>query len=245
MLNKIVSGIMLTLLLASLLTLAFNIPQVKASGTIYIRADGSVDPPTAPIHRSGNLYTLTANIINDAIVVERDNITLDGAGYVVQGPGYGAGVYLSGRSNVTIKGMQISSFYWGIYLYSSSNNTLLKNTVTANVFNASVYPLAGLGILLQSSNHNTILENNVTANQQHGIFLDSSSYNIISGNTITKQWKNSYVYGVLLTFSSNNNTIVQNNVSSNYYGVGLQSSSYNTMARNNVTANGMGISLVE
>ena len=43
--KKIVSGIMLTLLLIGMLTLAFNIQPIKASGTIHIRADGSIDPP--------------------------------------------------------------------------------------------------------------------------------------------------------------------------------------------------------
>jgi hypothetical protein len=40
---------MLALLLMGMLTLAFNIQPVKASGTIYVRADGSVDFPSAPI----------------------------------------------------------------------------------------------------------------------------------------------------------------------------------------------------
>jgi len=49
--RKAVSGIMLTLLLTSMLTLAFSIQPVRASGTIHIRADGSTDPPTAPIFK--------------------------------------------------------------------------------------------------------------------------------------------------------------------------------------------------
>ena len=60
--RKAVSGMMLTLLLMGMLTLAFNIQPVKASGTIYIRADGSIDPPTAPIQRDGDVYTFTNNI---------------------------------------------------------------------------------------------------------------------------------------------------------------------------------------
>jgi hypothetical protein len=55
--RKTVSGILLFLLLVSTLTLAFNIQPVKAEGeTIYIRADGSVYPPTAPIQRVGCFY---------------------------------------------------------------------------------------------------------------------------------------------------------------------------------------------
>jgi len=66
---------------------AFNIQSVRASGTIYIRADGSVDPPDAPIHRDGDLYTLTDNITCDAdgIVIDRNDTTLNGAGYTLRG----------------------------------------------------------------------------------------------------------------------------------------------------------------
>jgi len=51
---------MLTLLLIGMLTLAFNIRPVEASGTIYIRGDGSVDSSTANITSVDNVtYTLT------------------------------------------------------------------------------------------------------------------------------------------------------------------------------------------
>ena len=53
---------------------------------IYIRADGSIDPGTAPISSVDNItYTLKDNIFNQSTVVERDNIVVDGAGYTVQG----------------------------------------------------------------------------------------------------------------------------------------------------------------
>ena len=63
LLRKAVSGIMLTLLLIGMLTLAFNIQPAKASGTIYIRADGSVEPDSAPISSVDNVtYTFFDNI---------------------------------------------------------------------------------------------------------------------------------------------------------------------------------------
>ncbi len=73
MFRRTVSAIMLILILTSMLPLAFNIQPVGANGTIYIRADGSVDPPTAPVQRNGDVYTLTGNITTEAdgIVVSR------------------------------------------------------------------------------------------------------------------------------------------------------------------------------
>ena len=52
---------------------------------IYIRNDGSVEPATAPIERTGNLYKLTGNIVLYTIEIQCDNIILDGAGYTIQG----------------------------------------------------------------------------------------------------------------------------------------------------------------
>lgn len=53
-------AIIMTLLFNGALTLAFNVQIVGAPETIYIRADGSVDPPTAPILNIGNVsYAFT------------------------------------------------------------------------------------------------------------------------------------------------------------------------------------------
>jgi hypothetical protein len=73
LLKRIVSGIMLSLLVISTLALAFNIQPVKASGTIYIRADGSIDLSTATIQSS------TASLLSEPPPTEW-NQTYGGAG---------------------------------------------------------------------------------------------------------------------------------------------------------------------
>ena len=90
--KNVASLAMFTLLLLGMLSLAFNIKPAKAewTGTVYIRSDGSIDPPDAPISSVDNItYTLTGNITSDAdgIVVERSNIIIDGSGYTLQGTG--------------------------------------------------------------------------------------------------------------------------------------------------------------
>jgi hypothetical protein len=87
-----------------------------AVGTVYIRADGSIDPPTAPISTLDNVtYTLTGDIFNSSIVIERDNIVLDGADYTVTGDGTGNGIMLTSRSGVTVRNMAIRNFWGGIF----------------------------------------------------------------------------------------------------------------------------------
>jgi len=61
----------LMLFLGGTMSGVFEVKRVEANGNIYIRADGSVDPPDAPISALDNVtYTFTDNI-NGSIMVER------------------------------------------------------------------------------------------------------------------------------------------------------------------------------
>ena len=231
--SKAVSGIMLMLLFTSMLTLTSNTHPAKATGTIYIRADGSVDPGTAPISSVDNVtYTFTGNIY-DYVVVERNNIVVDGAGNVLQGSGSGNGVYWSGAKNVTIKNTNIKNFQIGVYLKSTSSNLIHGNSITNN------YPAYRncIGIYLRDSPNNNISENNITKNDD-SIMLDWSASNSIYGNNITNNG-----HGIYLSLSKYNSISRNSITSSNYYGIWLKGSSNNNISENNITANNLGIEL--
>jgi parallel beta-helix repeat protein len=252
LLRKTVSGIMVTLLLAGMLTLAFNVQPAKASGTIYIRADGSIDPPTAPISSVDNVtYIFTGNI-NDSIVVERNNIVVDGAGYTVQGTGSGDGISLFGRINVTIKDARISNFDNGISIYysNSSSNSIFGNYIANNnkngVFLAggSNYSINGNniannfnGILLKYPSNSSISENNITTSNFAGIYGYYSSSNNISGNNVTSSNFAGIYLDHSLRYSISGNSIT---VSPNY-GILLDHSIYDSIVGNYIANNGMGI----
>ncbi len=173
--RRLVLVMILLIVLLGILGAASRVQRVEASGTIYIRADGSIDPPTANITSLDNVtYTFTGNV-NDTILVQRDNIVIDGAGYTLQGTGIGVGIALTiGRSNVTIKNVKVKGFGLGIKLYETSNNTIAGNNITDNSW---------YGIHLESSNQNTISDNNITDNDV-GIYLESSSNNFLHGNLL-------------------------------------------------------------
>ena len=98
---KKVSKIILMLLLINVLFLTFNVQPIKAQGGI-IRADGAIDPPTAPIIRDGNVYTSGNSI--------RDNYY---------------DVIIDGSSNFnTISGNNITNNESGIYYDPSDNNSV-------------------------------------------------------------------------------------------------------------------------
>ena len=106
--KKAVSEIMLILLTISMLNLTINIQPAKSewTGTVYIRADGSIDPPDAPITTDDNvIYTLIGNITSDGdgIVVERNNMIIDGKGYTLQSRASGVGIESYDVKNVTVE----------------------------------------------------------------------------------------------------------------------------------------------
>ena len=225
--KRVVSAILLVILLTSMLYSAFKIMPAEAAETIYIRADGSIDPPTAPINTADNVtYTFTGNI-NDSIVIERDNIVVDGAGWEVQGAEttWDSGIDLTGRSNVTIQGMTIKAFGSAITLHESSNIRILRNKITANKAH---------GIVVGWSLNNTISENSIT-NQgagNGGILLGWSSGNTIYKNDIMA---NAYI-GIWLSPSSDN-IIYENNLTANEIGIDFGESSNNIIYHNNFVNN--------
>ena len=192
--RKSFSIVILASLLLSLLTLAFDVQHVKASGTIYIRADGSIDPSTAPISTNDNItYMLTADVF-DTIVVERDNTVVDGNGWTVQGSETSDGFYLSGIYNVIVRNVTIQGFYRGVYAISSSLITISHSNITNNTD----------GVCLGSSSNVTV-SGNIIDNNDYGVYLYSSANNTVSGNTVANNG-----YGVDLWSSSNNNTVSGN-----------------------------------
>jgi len=230
MTRKALSGMMLTPLLVGMLTSAFYIQPVKAGETVYIRADGGVDPDTAPVSSVDNVtYTFTDNIY-DEIVVERSNIVVDGSGYMLQGQGIGYGFYLDNIKNVTIKRTITKKFSIGIMLNSSSFNAVSENNITDN-WN---------GLNLSWSSNNTVSGNDIT-NNGWGVTLYSSSNNTIITNNITKHLyaSESTPVGVQL-FLSSGNTISRNNMTNNYSGVHLYQSSFNTISGNDMANNPYG-----
>jgi len=210
------SGIIVVLLFFGLFAYAFTIQPAKAqTGTIYIMPDGSINPPTAPIKRDGDLYTLTDNITSNAwgIIIERNNMTLNGAGYTIYGPGglHYYGIYVPGvPHNVTIANTTVTNFDNGIVFDPDSyDNVISNNTVEGNYIGIQFSFGTGYGL---HSHGNRVSENNATANFGIGVLFAPGSYNnSILSNTIT--WNDQW--GLWLDGNSLNNTISNNFIAHN------------------------------
>ena len=142
-------------------------PEQIPSG-IRITSAGTVEG-TNLIQQSGNVYTLRGDI-HETIVVLRDGIVLDGAGYTLQGSGNGSGVFLQDRNGVTIKNLKITNFQYGIkftWLYFDSStpksNTVSRNTIANNTY----------GIMLMHSSEGNVFSENLIVNNTYGVSFSS------------------------------------------------------------------------
>jgi parallel beta-helix repeat protein len=211
---------------------------MEYDSTIYIRADGSIDPPSAPIIREGNLYTLVGTIYTNAlegIVIQKSNIILDGAGFELHGPGrLGAlnsyGIAIQDVSNVTIRNINVHEFDFGVNVISASNNIIQGNNATD----------CDVGISLQMASLNKVIGNFGIQNSNYTVFLYSASDNLIEGNLMV----NNGGYGLGLLTNSHRNNILGNTIASTgWYGVYIDYSQNNTLTENNIEDNYGGILL--
>ena len=186
------------------------------------------------------------------MVIGVNGITLDCAGHSITGTGSGKGIFLASKTGVTIKNCVVSGFPSGIFLFTSSSNTLTSNiannnnagivlasfsnfnTLTANIANNNSGDGIGIGAF---SSSNTLTFNTANNNSGGGISLGAFS----SSNNLTSNTANGNNKGIFLVLSSSN-TLTFNTANNNFNGIFLFSSSNsNTITSNIANNNGRGI----
>ena len=209
-------------LLVAVLVFFSQIGVIKAEETIYIRADGSVEGTTT-IQRDGNVYTFADNIYGE-IVVERDDLVIDGANYSLQGNGDGVGIHVPRNGNLEIKNIKIQGFKFAIYFdyYSKNSNIISGNTLTNNTY---------YGIYMSSSHNNSIFGNYIE-DSGTGIQLAESYNNIIFQNKIIGNGK-----GIGFGSGGGSSTVFHNLIADNGYAFTFWASSHNTIYGNNLVDN--------
>ncbi len=208
--KKFASAIVLLLFLSVVMGALSQIGMVKAEDKIYIRTDGTVEG-TDRILRDGDVYTFTGNIVNQSIIVEKDDVVVDGAGYTIEGDGKISAIWLENRRNVTIKNMQITHLGEGIRIMGyCENNAIIGNNITDIGHKTDT----GNAIWITfGASDTTISGNNITGNRV-GIFVYMSGGTIISENCIAAN-------GLGIWISGFDNQIIGNNITDNNVGVSV------------------------
>jgi hypothetical protein len=172
------------------------IQEVKSesANVIVINNDCSVSDTNA-IKRSGNIYSLTGDLYNSPIIIQCNNIILDGKGFTLQGPGgwpTPAALNLT-CTNVTVQNFAIANWEVGI-LDAYNNNAIVHNNVTGNERDIAIYAdnCKVTGNYLGSSdyavrvigNGNIFFQNEIV-NYGFVFYIDSTLGNVITANDIT------------------------------------------------------------
>jgi len=211
------------------------IDNADAGDTIYVyngtySENVDVDKQLTLVGEGADVVTVTAANPNDHVFCVTTNY-VNISGFTATGATgtNSRGIYLHQVQHCKISENNASGNYYGIVLYSSSDNTLTSNTANSNTRH---------GIwMCYSSDNNTLTSNTANSNTQDGIGVWYSSDN----NTLTENTANSNTQdGIGVWYSSDNNVScnwVQNNTEAGFRLVG--GSTGNTIANNSIIANGM------
>ena len=190
---------------------------------ITIRADGTIEPQDVPIQRIGNIYTLTDDIVNQTLRIQRDNLVIDGAGHKIQGViNAPEGIVLQNRSNVTLKNMEITQFWNGISVTSCSNITITGNKVTN---------IGSRAIMIDSCN-NSIISDNTVDDVGHAIEITATSgFSKSANSTVARNVIINAAQGI--TIDGSFSTITENNFVDVYIPIGARGNQ-STISKNNL-----------
>lgn len=259
--------VLIPLVMSTLISITnFRVKAGWSGGTITINPDGLVEPNDAPVRRDGDTYVLTDDIeavSGYGIVIERDNVVIDGNNHLLKGEDGVSGVYLDNRRGVTIKNIRIQNFFYGILLWDSSSNKMIRNSVDNNY----------IGIYLQHSSNNEVIWNrfincglgvwesynntvrNNTVNGKPLTYLEEKSGERIkdAGQVVLVRCSNIIIENLDLSNTSigvelwetTSSTIKYNNIRKNKWGIYLAYSSANKITGNNIENNEYGISLYD
>jgi len=234
---KAVSGMMLILLFIGILTLAFNVQQVKSEPTTWtVDDDGEANFQTIQEAINAASPNDTIYVYNgtyyEKVVINKNNLTLIGENKdntIINGSGLEVpgNLVVIVANNVDISGFTVTnpggegiisedSWYCKIHdnIVCLSVNRSIAITAGGNnsVYNNIVHNSSDYGgIDVIGSNNNTIY-NNIAYFSRWGISTNHGSYNRIYNNTV-----HSNVVGIHIDWPSTGNIIYNNNVSLNIH----------------------------
>lgn len=158
--------------------------QVPVTDGLVIHGDTVLQPGT---------YTVDDTASDGVIQIAADNVTLEGAGAVIQGTGLrGYAIRMNGHSGLTLRHLTIRGFFYGIRIDDASGVTIEDSDVSGNLKDTQTEFLDigcggcyGGGILLRNVSSSTIRGNTLT-DESTGLEIIGGSGNQVSGNLLSE-----------------------------------------------------------
>ena len=228
--GKAISGIMLTMLLISMLTLSFHIQPVKAEPkTIYVDDDNATGPwdgtPEHPYQNitsglehasAGNTIYVYNGTYHENVVIDKTLCLIGENRTATIIDGYGAQWTVRvNANNVTILGFTIRNGGKGLKspIIPNGGIKLISNSskVSNNIATGNGY--IGIWLGYYAISNGNIIENNSVHNNFYGIHLGGSSFNNLTKNSVI----NNYIG---MQVSGSNNVLRENSIKNNTYNFG-------------------------
>ena len=275
MIRKAFSGIMLALLLTSVLTLAFNIQQAKATGTIIVpdeyptiqEAINNANEGDTVFVRTGTYYENV--VVNKTVFLigeNKEKTIIDGnntyweiikitanntivSGFTVKN-GSGFGIQIRRSFGNTIENNKVIDTLYGIRLDQSVSNSIIGNTAKSNRF---------MGILLGTSSNNILRNNEMVSNPENfgvwGISISDFINDVDTSNTVNGKpvyyWINQHDRQVpadagFVAVVNSSNIVVRNlMLTNNDHGIYFAYTHNSYIESNTITNNTAGIDLFQ
>ena len=138
---------------------------VLEPSNVIINDEGKIQPPTAPITNQGNTYTLTGDLPNSNLNIQRSGITFNGVNFTVYG------TITIESDYVTVANTTINSGGLGI-LVNGSHSVIANNVFFHNLADISL-----------NSGYATVAGNNDTGGA-YRVFYVNSDYNNLTKNDL-------------------------------------------------------------
>jgi parallel beta-helix repeat protein len=180
--------------------------------------------------------TLTENVScnGTAFTVAADDVTINCAGYTLDGNSSGYGAYINGYGGANVINCVVQNFSTGLYLWSSNESVLSNLTINNNLDDGIQL------VTLRDTNLSNLLFSSINDSSSDGILYvynaDGNRFeniSVLSGST----------YGIYLKDGSDNNSFLNGSIVNNLRGFYLNSSNNNTITGFNITNSSVGINL--
>jgi parallel beta-helix repeat protein len=210
---------------------------------ILIGENGAIEGAEGALQCNGNTYIFVRDI-DRTIVVQKNNIVIDGNGFNLTKPpevdtsgfrgvnGFLSSITIENSSNVVIKNINFNKCFNAISISDSLNITVFNNTISES---------SNTGIYIHISANCQISGNKITDNSYAGLDIWNSSflnisYNRFTGNDLKMNW-NGVSYSNVSRNDFISNSFSCSSVGLEIYGLNC----YNRIFENNFIGNEYGL----